>query len=119
MLSPLGKAIRKARVDTETTQNELAQFLGFSTAYLSYLERGIKNPPVGINEKLKEFFGTRGLNVDFSREIAISVREIKVNKLPSKTRDAVRRLLVLDLGKVSKEKLTRFNEALRAIEEEV
>jgi transcriptional regulator with XRE-family HTH domain len=46
VLSALGRRIRDARVASGLTQEDLAQSLHLSNAYISLIERGDRNPPI-------------------------------------------------------------------------
>lgn len=119
MITPLGKALKIARVKTNTLQKQLAIYCNFPYSYLSNIERGARKPPKNFNEKAKAFFKQYGLEVDFSREIAMSKPTINVNKLPQKTQDIVRRLMVLNLGKVQSETYALLTRVVQEIEKEL
>lgn len=119
MISPLGKALKIARVKTNTLQKQLAIFCNFPYSYLSNIERGARKPPKNFNEKAKAFFKQYGLEVDFSREIAMSRSTINLNKLSPKTQEVVRRLMVLDLGKVQDGTYAQLAKLVCEIEKEL
>ena len=118
-LTPLGKALKIARLKTDTLQKQLALFCNYPFSSLSNIERGERMPPKNFNEKAKAFFKQYGLEVDFSREIAMSKPTVNVNKLPPKTQDIVRRLAVLDLGKVQGGTYAQLTQLVGEIEREI
>ena len=58
-LSPFGKFLRKARIDTGQTLKSMSAVLGVSVAFLSDIERGGKSVPV---KKIYEFFKSLDYN---------------------------------------------------------
>ena len=50
----LGRAIRKARVERELTQESLAHLSGFDLSQISSLERGRRNPTFRSLKRLSE-----------------------------------------------------------------
>ncbi len=50
MITPLGKILRKLRVDRDERLLDMADKLGKSAAFISAIERGSKSPPSGFEE---------------------------------------------------------------------
>jgi toxin-antitoxin system, antitoxin component, xre family len=61
-LSPFGKSLRKARIDTGQTLKSMSAVLGVSVAFLSDIERGGKSVPVSLVKKIYEFFKSLDYN---------------------------------------------------------
>ncbi len=56
MITRFGKTVRKLRVEKEITLREMASDLGFSSAFLSAVERGTKSIPRGLSNKIVMFY---------------------------------------------------------------
>lgn len=69
-LSPLGKCIRKLRVDTDCNQGDLAQSIGVSKAYVSAVEQGSRTPSEEMLFRIKHFFEGKGAPSTDEIEIA-------------------------------------------------
>jgi len=50
----IGEKIRKKRIETGLSQEQLALLSGVTPTYLGQIERGERNPTVGLLEKLGE-----------------------------------------------------------------
>lgn len=118
MLTPFGKAVRCARINTATTLSQLATFLGVSVPFLSAVENGRKTIPQSWKGKVESFFLSHGLQVDFSKEIALSARQINLDSLPTQTATVLARLSTMNLDKVSEEKFQELIDVLDTIEEQ-
>jgi len=57
MLSRFGKTVRKLRIDKGVTLKSMAETLGKTSAYLSAVETGRKNPPDKLVRDIADFFG--------------------------------------------------------------
>lgn len=55
MLTPLGKQIRKHRLDKEMTLSQMSEGLGLSPAYISSIETGKRNINSDLLEKIISF----------------------------------------------------------------
>ena len=51
-MTELGKFLKKLRIDHDETQMEMAKKLGCASAFISCIERGLKNIPCEIHEKI-------------------------------------------------------------------
>lgn len=63
-LTDFGKAVRKARLDTNETLSTMADALGVSPAFLSAMETGRKNISEEWIVKISEFFLTRNVKIE-------------------------------------------------------
>lgn len=69
-LTDFGKAVRKARLDTNETLSTMADSLGVSAAFLSAVETGRKKISEEWVGKIHQFFADRGVNVEKLGEFA-------------------------------------------------
>ncbi|ELB6473042.1 helix-turn-helix transcriptional regulator [Salmonella enterica] len=69
-LTEFGKAVRKARIDTDCTLLTMAQELGVTSAFLSGLETGSKKIPKKWVKEIHSFFKSRGYELDNLQELA-------------------------------------------------
>ncbi|HEH9403932.1 TPA: helix-turn-helix transcriptional regulator [Aeromonas bestiarum] len=69
-LTEFGKAVRKARIDTNCTLLTMAQTLGVTSAFLSGLETGNKKIPKKWVKEIQAFFKARGCVVGNLQELA-------------------------------------------------
>ncbi len=56
MLSKFGKTVRKLRIDKGITLKAMAETLGKTSAYLSAVETGRKNPPKKLVQQIAGYF---------------------------------------------------------------
>lgn len=81
-LTEFGKAVRSARIKTDTTLHSMAEELGTTAAFLSGLETGRKKVPAPWVDKIDAFFRARGAHVSNLRQLAdVSNREVSVEGL--------------------------------------
>jgi len=81
-LTDFGKAVRSARVETETTLQMMADELGTTPAFLSALETGRKKIPDGWVARIDNFFVARGMCMKNLRQLAdVSNKEVTVEGL--------------------------------------
>ena len=57
MLTELGKELRKIRIDQDEKMIEMAGRLEKSSAFISSIETGKKNPPIGFEEIVVRVYG--------------------------------------------------------------
>lgn len=69
-LTEFGKAVRKARIDTDCTLLTMAQELGVTSAFLSGLETGSKKIPKKWVKEIQTFFKIRGYELNDLQELA-------------------------------------------------
>lgn len=69
-LTEFGKAIRTARIETDSTLSQMAQAIGATPAFLSAIETGRKKVPVAWIEKIDVFFKRKGKTINNLRELA-------------------------------------------------
>ncbi len=55
----LAKRVRQLRLDRQWTQEECAERAEIATAYLSGVERGVRNPTVKVLARLSDAFGVK------------------------------------------------------------
>ncbi|WP_441279829.1 helix-turn-helix domain-containing protein [Bradyrhizobium sp. 63_E2_N1_3] len=79
MLNPLGKALRKLRIDRGWLLKDMAQGIGVATSFLSGIETGRKAIPAGLVEKVAVWAGLNGDELANLRNAAMtSQREFKI-----------------------------------------
>jgi transcriptional regulator with XRE-family HTH domain len=69
-LTVFGKAVRSARIQTDSTLQQMAEALGTSPAFLSAIETGRKKIPVQWVEKIDAFFTDKGTHVPNLNDLA-------------------------------------------------
>ncbi len=69
-LTEFGKAVRTARVRTETTLQQMADEIGTTAAFLSGIETGRKKVPLGWVPKIDAFFRARGVQAENLDDLA-------------------------------------------------
>ena len=82
MLNPLGKALRKLRIDRGWLLKDMAKGIGVATSFLSGVETGRKSIPDGFVEKIaawadlnnKDLANLKKAEMTSHREFKISVR---------------------------------------------
>ncbi len=76
----LGKILRKLQIDREETLGDMAERLGYTSSYLSAIEKGKRPAPVGFTGRLAALYS---LSADAERSIAAAadktVRNVKVD----------------------------------------
>lgn len=82
-ITAFGKAVRKARIDTDETMVSMAEALGVSVAFLSSLENGRKKIPTEWVEKISRFFAERGKVIKNLQNLAdVSNENVAIDNLP-------------------------------------
>ncbi|THD51872.1 XRE family transcriptional regulator [Enterobacteriaceae bacterium ML5] len=74
-LTEFGKAVRKARIDTDCTLLTMSKELGVTSAFLSGLETGSKKIPKKWVKEIQAFFKGRGLVISNLQELADMANE--------------------------------------------
>jgi transcriptional regulator with XRE-family HTH domain len=69
-LTEFGAAVRKARIDSKVTLQEMAGALGVTPAYLSGLEVGRKRISTEWAKKIEAYFRSKGVEVPNLRMLA-------------------------------------------------
>ena len=76
----LGKMLRKLRIDREETLGDMAEQLGYTSSYLSAIEKGKRPAPSGFASKLSSLYS---LSAEAERGLAEAadktVRNVKVD----------------------------------------
>jgi transcriptional regulator with XRE-family HTH domain len=79
MLNPLGKALRKLRIDRGWLLKDMAQGIGVATSFLSGVETGRKAVPPGFVEKIAAWAHLEGDDLTHLKDAAVmSQREFKI-----------------------------------------
>ncbi len=82
-ITAFGKAVRKARIDTDETMVSMAETLGVSVAFLSSLENGRKKIPTEWVEKIGRFFAERWKVIKNLQNLAdVSNENVAIDNLP-------------------------------------
>lgn len=82
-ITAFGKAVRKARIDTDETMVSMAENLGVSVAFLSSLENGRKKIPTEWVGKISDFFAERGKIIKDLQNLAdVSNENVAIDNLP-------------------------------------
>ncbi len=82
-ITAFGKAVRKARIDTDETMVSMVETLGVSVAFLSSLENGRKKIPTEWVEKIGRFFAERGKVIKNLQNLAdVSNENVAIDNLP-------------------------------------
>lgn len=68
----LGKSLRKLRVDHDERMGDMAGKLGVSASYLSAVEHGRKNPPLGLADDVVDLYG---LGAEKAQEITAAAAD--------------------------------------------
>lgn len=109
-LTPLGKLLRKTRMDTNETLTFMAKELGVTAAYLSSVERGLKKCSDGLFKKIITLLSSKGINTDDLWEIvALSNGKIAINHLSLEQKIMVAKLAE---DKLSEDKLESLKQII-------
>lgn len=72
-ITEIGKFLRRYRVDKNIKQKDMAKILDVSTAFLSYVETGVKQPPKVWRESVPQLLSlNRKLTVEFEKSFDLS-----------------------------------------------
>lgn len=74
-ITPIGKEMRKLRIDTSETLVEMSSRLSKSPSFISSIETGKKLPPIGFEDNLCAVYGLGGLDAEKFQEAADQSRE--------------------------------------------
>ena len=115
-LTPMGELLRTIRKQRSMTQTEMAKKLEVSSAFLSYVEVGVKLPPKTWKETLPSLFDltkteTKKFTEIFNETVDINVKIEKVI-LSNKTREQTLKYL-LDTTNFTDETFEKINHMLR------
>jgi len=106
MLTPLGKALRKLRIDRGWLLKDMARGIGVATSFLSGVETGRKAIPAGFVEKIAAWSGLHANELKELQEAAlVSLREFKISVRPDFTDgDREAAALLARFGELPREK---------------
>jgi len=80
MLTPLGKALRKLRIDRGLRLLDMAKDLGISAAYLSSIEMGRKRVPDDLVKKIvRRYELDRATERQLEADAAMSIRSLEID----------------------------------------
>lgn len=91
MLTPLGRQIRRQRIDKSVRLKDMAEAFGVKSSFLSAVENGRKSLPDGWVEKLDRYFHGFGVGIDEWKRLAelsrpkISIDLIAANEADRET----------------------------------
>jgi len=75
MITELGKVLRKLRIEQDERLFDMSKRIGKSSAFISAVERGDKNPPSGFEELVISAYGLVGDVADTLRTTADASRK--------------------------------------------
>lgn len=101
----LGKELRKLRINEEERLMDMAERLGKSSAFISALERGSKNPPAGFEETVIKEYGLLGVAAEAIRQAANRSRKAFVLEADSPLARDTASLMARRMGNLSVEEL--------------
>lgn len=116
MLTDFGKFIRKLRVDRGLRLFDMAQHLGKSTAWLSYIETGKQKIPVDFADKIADVYSLSPVERgELNEAAAKSAHTFKLNvgENSSKVRIDTAYALARKFDKVDDETLKEFLKLLK------
>jgi transcriptional regulator with XRE-family HTH domain len=58
-----GKKVRQIRLDKKLSQGDIARRLKLHRSYISGIERGVRNPSLGVVEKIAKALGVSARNL--------------------------------------------------------
>lgn len=80
MFTPLGKYLRKQRIDRGMTLMQMAKGIDVSSAFLSAVETGKKSPPKGFVARITTFLNLGKEQMDnLSKLVDASAREVRIS----------------------------------------
>lgn len=99
-LSPFGKSLRKARIDTGQTLKSMSAALGVSVAFLSNIERGGKSVPVSLAKKIHEFFKSLDYNPkeDLFQQAILQRGKSDLSLLPARQQVLIAKLTLHEIA---------------------
>jgi len=107
MLTPLGRALRRLRLDRNMLLKDMADGIGVSPSFLSAVENGRKPLPVGLLLKIRNWAGlTEDEMHGLKRAADESTREVKIrapDNLSTRDREALA-ILARKFGELDEEK---------------
>lgn len=110
-LTDFGKAVRTARIETDSTLSQMAEAIGATPAFLSAIETGRKKIPEAWIGKIDGFFKRKGKVIVNLQELAIVANgEVSVAGLPP-----AQQMLVAGFARTNldADQLKKFEQLLR------
>lgn len=115
MLNPLGKALRKLRIDRGWLLKDMAKGIGVATSFLSGVETGRKAIPPGFVEKVAAWADLKGTELMHLQKAAlVSQREFKIPvKADFSDGDREAAALLARFGELPREKRDSLHKLLK------
>lgn len=116
MLTPLGRQIRRLRIDKGVRLKDMADAFRVKSSFLSAVENGRKAPPETWPEKLNDYFQGFGVTLAKWRELAeLSRRNVTIDLAEADEFDRETVMVFgrhfLDLPKERKQRIRRMLES--------
>lgn len=97
MLSEYGKALRKIRIDKDVNLKLMSQTLGVTSSHLCMIERGKRNIPNGLTQRITKYYGLsneQAIELQKAELLSRNIIEIELSDV-----DLDKKTLVLSLAK--------------------
>ncbi|EJF79431.1 hypothetical protein MCO_00997 [Bartonella sp. DB5-6] len=115
MLTPFGKTLRKLRIDHSERLLDMAKKLDISVAFLSSVEIGKKSVPVGLEEKIIEFYALdQKMACLLRREADVCRKSFTIKPSNPLSREIVG-MFVRNLHNLSQQDLAEFKKLLEKV----
>ena len=115
MLTPLGKIVRKLRIDDSVTMKDMADSLGLSVAFISAVETGRKSPSKQLVDGLIKFFQLGGPDADrlkLAAEESQQEYRIRLDRDASDERRSTAAALARNFDELPDERLKELRETI-------
>lgn len=111
-ITEFGKAVRKARIDADTTLASMAEELQTTPSFLSAMEMGRKKIPEAWVSSVENYFAHRGVSVRLRELADVANKSVNLDGL-----DPAQQMLVAGFARVnmSDTELNRFQQLLSTI----
>ena len=98
MITPFGKELRKARVDLDMAQADMAKTIGVSPAYLSAVETGKRKATYALCERIGRLTKDKALEVKLKNLVSLESGMVPIHNL-----EQAQKALVLKICSVKME----------------
>ncbi|EJF82253.1 transcriptional regulator [Bartonella doshiae] len=115
MLTPFGKTLPKLRIDHSERLLDMAEKLDISVAFLSSVEIGKKSVPVGMEEKIIEFYALDQKMASLLRREADVCRKSFTIKPSNPLSREIVGMFVRNLHNLSQQDLAEFKKLLEKV----
>lgn len=116
-LTRFGKAVRKARVDTNDTLSSMSLVLGKSTSFLSAIEKGKTKIPLDIINDIVLFFGKKDFEFEDNLRVLANLDNGEV-LLSGLSEEHKRIVATIANGKYTKNQLRIISDTLEEFKRE-